>query len=35
MPGDHKRILGRFTRRKKRKTWNKTRKYMPVKRRQN
>ena len=32
----HKRILGPFTGRKKRKAWNKTReKYMPVKRRQN
>ena len=36
MPDGHKRILGPFTGRKKRKAWNKTReKYMPVKRRQN
>ena len=35
MPDGGKRILGPFTGRKKRKTWNKTRvKYMPVKRRQ-
>ena len=36
MPDGRKRILGPFTGRKKRKTWNKTRvKYMPAKRRQN
>ena len=36
MPDGRKRILGSFTRRKKRKAWNKTReKYIPVKRRQN
>ena len=36
MPDSCKRILGPFTRRKKRKAWNKSRvKYMPVKRRQN
>ena len=36
MPDGLKRILSSFTRRKKRKLWNKTReKYMTVKRRQN
>ena len=36
MPGGRKRILSRFTRRKKRKAWYKTRvKYIPEERRQN
>ena len=36
MSGSRKRILSPFTRRKKRKAWNKTReKYMPDERRQN
>ena len=36
MTDGRKRILSRFTRCKKRKSWNKTReKYMPIKRRQN